>query len=501
MSTARWPISAGPAAGARTRVFLRAASLVASVAIAMASKSVVAGDRPGRPTDALERVWPGHPEWLAMLAELVTGRPPEPGEGWYRKGSSRTRLGWEHASERFDADHDGSIRRAEYPGPDDEFARLDRDRDGRLTSSDCDFASRSGQESSVGDRFAIADGDDDGKLTRGEFEAFASSGGSDPVYHRALVGPLAELEARLTSGSRSGAAFLSLADFQEAFELASRREPVAVVHSLRPPPKPADRVTLFHAFLRRELGAFGPGPALGDLAPDFNLPLADGRGEWKLSSVVGPRPVVLIFGNLTCGPFRSHAGSLEQLYARYQGRVEFVMVYTRESHPVDGWRLNDDPARKFAINQPRDLAGRSKLASRCGRDLHLPMPVAVDSMDDRVGRLYSGPPSRLYLIDKLGKVAYKGGRGPFGFKPAELEQSLILLLEGEPRPLEPPDAPPALGELSPGGIPPTQPASPGEPIDIRIDLDWRAALGAAAVVAVIAMICLIRRRKPPKVGT
>ncbi len=37
-------------------------------------------------------------------------------------------------------------------------------------------------------------------------------------------------------------------------------------------------------------------------------------------------------------------------------------------------------------------------------------------------------PGRFYLIDRDGKVAYKSGRGPFGFKPAELEQSLILLL-------------------------------------------------------------------------
>ena len=55
----------------------------------------------------------------------------------------------------------------------------------------------------------------------------------------------------------------------------------------------------------------------------------------------------------------------------------------------------------------------------------------VDELDDRVGRSYSGMPDRLYLIDRAGRVAYKGGRGPFGFKPAELEQSVILLLQEE----------------------------------------------------------------------
>ena len=52
-------------------------------------------------------------------------------------------------------------------------------------------------------------------------------------------------------------------------------------------------------------------------------------------------------------------------------------------------------------------------------------------MDDEVGNLYSGMPIRMYLIDREGKVAYKSGRGPYGFKPAELEQSLILLLQAE----------------------------------------------------------------------
>ena len=54
--------------------------------------------------------------------------------------------------------------------------------------------------------------------------------------------------------------------------------------------------------------------------------------------------------------------------------------------------------------------------------------VASRRIDDRVGHAYSGMPDRLYLIDREGKVAYKGGRGPFGFKPAELEQSLVMLL-------------------------------------------------------------------------
>ena len=40
-------------------------------------------------------------------------------------------------------------------------------------------------------------------------------------------------------------------------------------------------------------------------------------------------------------------------------------------------------------------------------------------------------PGRFYLIDRQGKIAFKNGRGPYGFKPDELEHSLILLLQEE----------------------------------------------------------------------
>ena len=49
---------------------------------------------------------------------------------------------------------------------------------------------------------------------------------------------------------------------------------------------------------------------------------------------------------------------------------------------------------------------------------------------ERIVRDLSGragiPMPRLYLIDREGKVIYKGGRGPFGYKPRELEQTLLL---------------------------------------------------------------------------
>ncbi len=138
---------------------------------------------------------------------------------------------------------------------------------------------------------------------------------------------------------------------------------------------------------------------------------------------------MLVFGNFTCGPFRGQAGNLEKLYRRYRDRATFLMVYVREAHPTDGWRMESNDRVGVAIPQPRTDDERRSVARVCNRTLGLGFPMLVDTIDDTVNDRYSGIPSRLYLIDRGGKVAFKSGRGPFGFRPAELEQSLILLLD------------------------------------------------------------------------
>jgi len=79
-----------------------------------------------------------------------------------------------------------------------------------------------------------------------------------------------------------------------------------------------------------------------------------------------------------------------------------------------------------AIEQPKTQAARNLAASACCQALGLTMPLLVDTVEDDVNRAYSGFPDRLYLIDREGKVVYKGGRGPFGYHPRELEQTLLL---------------------------------------------------------------------------
>jgi hypothetical protein len=103
----------------------------------------------------------------------------------------------------------------------------------------------------------------------------------------------------------------------------------------------------------------------------------------------------------------------------------------REAHPTDGWQLPGNIDQGINFRQPRTREERGAIAKECCSALSMTMPLLVDELDDGAGHAYSGMPDRLYVIDRDGRVAYKSGRGPRGFKPQEMEQALLMLLLDE----------------------------------------------------------------------
>ena len=80
------------------------------------------------------------------------------------------------------------------------------------------------------------------------------------------------------------------------------------------------------------------------------------------------------------------------------------------------------------FRQPKDFAERFGVAEQCSARLDLKSPVLIDNIANTTCDDYAAFPDRLYIIDMDGKVSYKGGRGPFGYKPKEMEQTLLLMM-------------------------------------------------------------------------
>ncbi len=90
---------------------------------------------------------------------------------------------------------------------------------------------------------------------------------------------------------------------------------------------------------------------------------------------------------------------------------------------MDGW----DVGSQYRTNDPTTMEERRKVASDCESALQYGVKTYVDEMDDKVMINYAAWPERLFLVDIEGQIAYAAERGPWGFKPEELEAAIRAL--------------------------------------------------------------------------
>ncbi len=352
------------------------------------------------PLEVLEEVFEGKtpPEGVRMYLTIAKGGRMGPGEGWF--GPSQGRYSWNWLAERCGIDPVAAteITRAAFAGEAAWFDRLDRNRDGVISRFDFDWSDENPwvEHAYLANRlFRQMNKTGDGRLTRDQWIAFfdEAANGKDAVSPSTL-------REHWLAGLGGG--FL-----------------------------PGDAPTkemLLKGLFSGEVGSMQEGPALNAQAPDFTLKTPDGSQTVRLADMIGKQPVVLVFGNFTCGPFRMMYAEVDEIARRYRDHAAFLGVYVREAHPTDGWQMRSNEKVGVSVAQPKTLSERTAVAQQCFVRLKPSLPWLVDDMNDATGHAYSGMPARLYIIDTTGHVAYKGGRGPFGFKPGEMEQALLMTL-------------------------------------------------------------------------
>ena len=70
--------------------------------------------------------------------------------------------------------------------------------------------------------------------------------------------------------------------------------------------------------------------------------------------------------------------------------------------------------------QPKTLEQRVAIANDFTKRYKYSVPFGIDEMSNAANDAYAAWPERLYILDENGRVAYKGGNGPFKYEPNEL---------------------------------------------------------------------------------
>jgi len=144
------------------------------------------------------------------------------------------------------------------------------------------------------------------------------------------------------------------------------------------------------------------GPKIGDKAPSFELNDLDNK-KLSLNSLLG-KPVVIEFGSYTCPVFRRKVQGLASLQTEYGDAVHWIMIYTLEAHPTDGWDISINTQSGIELPQHTSFEKRLECAKLCKEKLDLKLHVLVDGYENKVTDAYGGRPNRGFVIDAEGKV-------------------------------------------------------------------------------------------------
>jgi hypothetical protein len=120
---------------------------------------------------------------------------------------------------------------------------------------------------------------------------------------------------------------------------------------------------------------------------------------------------------------------IEKIREDFKDSAELVLVYIKEAHPGDEWQMDSNVESKVVFDQPRTFEARLDLARTFVDRMKVQTETLVDDIQNTAMACYAAWPERIYVIDRSGRIAYKGGMGPFQFEPEELREFLSTMTQ------------------------------------------------------------------------
>ncbi len=148
------------------------------------------------------------------------------------------------------------------------------------------------------------------------------------------------------------------------------------------------------SLLMRDLrfGKNAAGP--GDTFPSFELVTTSGDCLVN-HDVFDDKPVLVIFGSMTCPMTASAAPPVQELYDEFGDRVEFIMLYVREAHPGENFAQSETMQEKL------------EYARKLKKFYDIQWTVAADNIDGDLHRALDPKPNSAYLVNSEGTIVFR----------------------------------------------------------------------------------------------
>ena len=132
----------------------------------------------------------------------------------------------------------------------------------------------------------------------------------------------------------------------------------------------------------------------GDAFPSFEIITTTGD-RLVNDDVFDGRPVIFIFGSMTCPMTASSAPTVQDLYDEFGDRVNFIMLYVREAHPGEDIGQAESMEDKLAQTQMlKDFYG-------------IDWAVAADNIDGDLHRALDPKPNSAFLVGGAGTILFR----------------------------------------------------------------------------------------------
>ena len=207
----------------------------------------------------------------------------------------------------------------------------------------------------------------------------------------------------------------------------------AITNSLRAQDKPPAKTVIPTTVVKPTFEKVGP--QVGEQLPDLRLRNLKGEPQ-HLSDDWRGGPALVVTSSLTCPKSRSRWPELAAIAKKYGEKLNIVVVYVIEAHPVGSacpYKGVEDVTPEnerdgILRRQPQTLEDRLELAQEFKRYLRVEVPIHVDAIDNRAWKAFGAAPNIAYLVDEDAIVVARQG----WFDGPSLQKAIDVYLANPP---------------------------------------------------------------------